>query len=72
LNGNEVLRKLHRLGRTRGTEVRVDQRHGKGSHATLFYGRRKTILKDPKKEIGAGLLRAMLNDLGLTRGELDE
>jgi len=72
LNGNELLRKLHRLGRTRGIEVRVDQRQGKGSHATLFYGRQKTTLKDPKKEIGAGLPRAMLNDLGLTRGDLDE
>src|SRR6266851_5744121 len=72
VNGNELLRKLRRLARARGVEVRVDQRQGKGSHATLFYGRRKTTLKDPKQEIGAGLLRSMLNQLGLTPRDIDQ
>jgi len=72
VRGNELLRKLNRLGRARGVEVRVDQRQGKGSHATLFFGRRKTTLKDPKKEIGSGLLRAMLNDLGVSPDDLEK
>jgi predicted RNA binding protein YcfA (HicA-like mRNA interferase family) len=52
--------------------VAVDRRQGKGSHATLRFAGRKTTLKDLKKEIGSGLLRAMLNDIGLTASDLDE
>jgi mRNA interferase HicA len=72
VNGNELLRRLGRLAKTRGVEVTVDRRQGKGSHATLRFGGRKTTLKDLKKEIGPGLLRAMLNDIGVTPRDLDE
>jgi predicted RNA binding protein YcfA (HicA-like mRNA interferase family) len=72
VNGNELLRRLGRLAKTRGVEVTVDRRHGKGSHATLRFAGRKTTLKDLKKEIGQGLLRAMLNNIGLTPRDLDE
>jgi len=50
--------------------VRFDQRHGKGSHGTLWYGGRKTVLKDRRKEIGKGLLHAMLKQLGLERSDV--
>lgn len=50
----------------------IDRRHGKGSHATLRFAGRKTTLKDLKKEIGAGLLRAVPNDVGLSPRDLDE
>jgi mRNA interferase HicA len=72
VTGNEFLRRLRRLGRGRGVEVRIDQRHGKGSHSTLFYGNRKTTLKDLRKEIGPGLLHRMLVELGLTRSDIEE
>jgi mRNA interferase HicA len=67
MTGNELIRRLRQLGRQRGVEVRLDELKGKGSHATLYYGLRRTTLKDRRKEIGAGLLRAMLRQLGLTR-----
>jgi len=38
MTGAELLRKITRLGRARGVAVSFDQRHGKGSHATLHYG----------------------------------
>ena len=41
----------------------LDEKRGKGSHATVFLGERYTVLKDRKKELGKGLLRAMLKDL---------
>jgi mRNA interferase HicA len=72
MTGNEFLRRVNRLGRERGIAVRFDQRHGKGSHGTLHFGNRKTTLKDLRKEIGIGLLRVMLGQLGLSRRELDE
>jgi mRNA interferase HicA len=61
-----------KLGRARGVAVRLDRRHGKGSHATLHYGNRKTTVKDLRKEIGAGLLGAMLDQLELSRRDLEE
>jgi mRNA interferase HicA len=44
----------------------------KGSHGRLYYGNRFTTLKDRKKEIGPGLLNAMLAQLGLTKADLEE
>lgn len=44
----------------------------KGSHVTLYYGSRKTTVKDRKKEITAGLLSAMVRQLGLSRLDLVE
>jgi hypothetical protein len=42
-----------------------------GSHGTLHYGARKTTVKDDrKKEIGPGLLGAMLDQLGLSKKDL--
>jgi len=72
VNGNELLRRLGRLAKAHRVEVTVDRRQGKGSHATLRFAGRKTTLKDLKKEIGPGLLRALLHDIGLTPRDLDE
>jgi mRNA interferase HicA len=66
MSGDELIRRLRRLGRQRGVEVRLDELKGKGSHAALYYGAPRTTLKDRRKEIGVGLLRAMLRQLGLT------
>ena len=43
---------------------------GKGSHGTLHFGPTSTIVKDRKKELGAGLLRAMCKDLGIDPQEI--
>ncbi len=71
MNGNEFERKLRKLGRKRGIAITFDSGPGKGSHARLYYGERFTTLKDRKKEIGPGLLNAMLNQLGLTKADLE-
>ncbi len=70
MNGNEFLRKIKVLGKERDVAVRFDEKHGKGSHGRLFYGERFTTLKDRRKEIGPGLYRAMLAQLGLTTDDL--
>ncbi|CAK0762662.1 Addiction module toxin, HicA family [uncultured Gammaproteobacteria bacterium] len=69
MNGNEFLRRLKQYGRQHGLQVVLDEKRGKGSHATVFLGERYTVLKDRKKELGKGLLRAMLSDLGVDFGE---
>jgi hypothetical protein len=38
--------------------VRLDELKGKGSHAALYYGSRRTTLKDRRKEIGPVCLAA--------------
>ncbi|MFY9695993.1 MAG: hypothetical protein WAK35_19860 [Xanthobacteraceae bacterium] len=62
-------RKIKRIGRQ--VLVSFDSGHGKGSHGRLYFGDNFTTLKDRKKEIGPGLLKAMLDQLGLTRVDLE-
>ena len=71
MNGSEFLKKLKKLGKQNNIAVRFETKRGKGSHGTLYYGRYKTILKNRKKEIGPGLLRKMLTDLGLDRNGIE-
>lgn len=70
MNGNELLRRLRQIGKLRGLEVRFDQERGKGSHGTLYFGARFTVVKDRRKEIRPGLLHAMLRQLGLDESDL--
>ena len=71
MNGNELLKKLKKLGKQNNTAVRFETKRGKGSHGTLYFGSHKTILKDRKKEIGPGLLSKMLADLGLDKNDIE-
>lgn len=71
MKGDEFVRKIRRLGKSRGIGARFEKRHGKGSHGTLYFGGRKTIVKDRRKEIGEGLLRAMLRQLGLRKSDIE-
>ena len=67
----ELIRALRRLGRRRGVEVRFVTRRGKGSHGTLYWGDRKTIVKDRMKELSRGLLADMVRQLGLDQRDLE-
>ena len=55
---------------TDGITVSLDKKRGKGSHALLKFGDRRTILKDLRKTVGPGLLRKMCRDLGITPEDL--
>ena len=65
MTGNEFIRKVKKLGRQRDVVVQFVTRRGKGSHGTLFYGARFTIVRNPKDELKTGTLHAMLAQLGL-------
>lgn len=71
MNGNELLKHLRRLARNRNLPLKLVREQGKGSHATLYFGTRFTILKDRKKEIGPGLLLKLLRDLGLRKSDIE-
>jgi mRNA interferase HicA len=66
----ELARKLKRLAKQRGVAFSYEARHGKGSHGQLLFDDRLTTVKDLKKELGSGLLLAMLKQLGLTKDDL--
>ena len=70
MTGNELVRRVRRLGRERGIAVRFEPRRGKGSHGRLYYGDRFATVKDLRKEIGQGLLAALVRQLGISRDDL--
>jgi mRNA interferase HicA len=72
MTGADFLRRIRRIAKTRGVAVCFDSRHGKGSHGRLYYGDRFTTMKNRTKEIGPGLLRKMLTDLGLHMADIEE
>ena len=67
IKGREFIKRVSELGAARAVPVRVEAKRGKGSPITLYYGPRKTIVKDLRKEVAPGLLSAMIRQLGLTR-----
>ena len=70
MTGNEFIRKIKKLGRKSGIEVRFVTQRGKGSHGTLFYGAVFTIVRNPKDELKKGTLHAMLDQLYLKLEDL--
>ena len=72
MTGADFIRRIRKIANRRGVAVHFDARHGKGSHGRLYYGDRFTTVKNRKKEIGPGLLRKMLADLGLSIADIEE
>jgi hypothetical protein len=50
--------------------VDMNTRRGRGSHRIVYFGTRRTTVKDLKKELGKGLLRQMSSDLGIDPADL--
>jgi mRNA interferase HicA len=70
VKAGEFLRKVKALGRQRGIACRWVPERGSGSHGTLYFGDRLTIVKDLKKELGPGLLSDMLRQVGIRKEDL--
>ena len=69
VKGREFVDRVFELGAERSVSVRLDTKRGKGSHVTLYYGTRKTVVKDRRKELAPGLLSAMIRQLDLNRSD---
>ena len=69
MNGREFIVRVFEIGRKRGVPVRIDTKRGKGSHIMIYYGPRKTVVRDRRKELGPGLLSDMIRHLGLARDD---
>jgi mRNA interferase HicA len=70
VKGAEFIRKVQALARQRGLACRVDEKRGKGSHVTLYFGDRMTIVRDPKDELKTGTFHAMCKQLGIKKSAL--
>lgn len=70
MKGSEFIRRVKKLARERGIEARVDKKRGKGSHVTLYFGGRFTIVRNPKDELKTGTFKAMLRQLALKEDDI--
>ncbi len=70
MRGNEFITKVKKLAKERGLKFRLEKKRGKGSHQTLYFGDKLTIIRDPKDELKTGTLHAMLKQLGLTKDDI--
>jgi mRNA interferase HicA len=68
MKGREFIRRVRKLGRKQGIAVRLDRTRGKGSHGTLYYGVRLTVVA--AGEIPIGTLRAMCRQIGIDPKDL--
>jgi len=51
MKGSEFIRKAQMLAKVRGLPWRLDEKRGKGSHVTLYFGERITVVRNPKDEL---------------------
>lgn len=72
MKGSELVRLIRKVGRRRGVIVELVPERGKGSHGTLYFGERFTVVRNLKDELKTGTLHAMLKQLGLTLEDLNE
>lgn len=70
MKGAEFIRKAQALARKRGLICRVDEKRGKGSHVTLYFGDHLTIVRNPKDELKTGTLHGMCKQLGIRKDDL--
>ena len=70
VNGREFITRARKLARRKGIVVRFDRTRGKGSHGTLYFGDRRTVVKDRRKPLKTGTLLGMCRQLGIDPNDL--
>ena len=69
MTGNEFIKRVKRLAKVKGLRVSIDKSRGKGSHITLYYGEKFTVVRNLKDELKTGTTKAMLKQLGIKEDE---
>ena len=57
------------MAKARGNTVYIDKSRGKGSHITLYYGEKFTVVRNLKDELKTGTYKAMLKQARLAYAE---
>lgn len=68
MNGDQFIRKTRKLAKAKGVPFSVNRKRGKGSHAVVYFGDRKTTVQ--QHEIPNGTLFGMCKSLGIKPEEL--
>ena len=70
VKGAEFLRKVKALAKIKRTSYQWNPVRGSGSHGTVYFGDRFSVVKDLNKELGPGLLADMCKQLGIRKEDL--
>lgn len=65
MNGTEFIKQARRYAKRVGQDFRIDARRGKGSHAILYIGERRTTVQ--RGELKPGTFRNMLRQLKIRK-----
>lgn len=71
LKGSEFVRRVQKSGKEKGIHAEYRAERGKGRHGTLYFGSRRTIVRNLKDELKTGTLHAMLKQPGPKRTDLE-
>jgi mRNA interferase HicA len=71
MKGSEFLKRIKKLGKKIGVKVDLVQQRGKGSHSTLYFGEKFTIIRSLKDELKTGTYNAMLKQLEIDKNDLE-
>ncbi len=66
MTGSEFVKRVKKHGKAKKVDVVWDKKRGKGSHGTLYYGSKFTVVRYLPDELKTGTLNGMLGQLGLT------
>ena len=70
MKGSEFIKRIRKLAKANDLLFKVRRERGKGSHITLYYADRHTILRNPKDELKTGTYHAMLKQLRIDKSEI--
>ena len=62
VNGREFMATVRKPARKNGIAVSFGRTRGKGSHGTLCFGDRRTVVKDRRKPLKSGTLLGMCKE----------
>lgn len=65
MKGRQYIKAIKRHGRDNNIEVWTVKSRGKGSHQMLYYGKRKTVIKDPRQDWSPTYYRLICQQLGI-------
>ena len=65
MTSKEFIKRLRKLAKAQNKTFRMDTKRGKGSHVLVYFGNRKTVVKDRKKELSADSVRGLLKQLNI-------
>jgi len=70
MKNNEFIRNLKKLAQRRNIHCKLVKDRGKGSHSTLYFSDKTTVIRNLKDELKSGTLNAMLKQLNVTLDDL--